>query len=684
MFVCTSGRAGSWLLCRALLHNGIGIPHEYFNPRHFMRIGRRLGLGPLTPTTLRSESEARRAYLHAIVPSRTLNAIFSAKIHWGQYSAYLNNPEGDDLLEGGHFIHLYREDLLGQVISTRIAVETDRWGYDGPSARPPKPINHEAFDPEVIEEELRMSAMVDANWREMLALRGVRALQISYEQLVDDLPGVLHNIVDNFRLEARIDDAYVDSGPDHRDADSDQARASIREDFLRSQSARRRRRGQAGAEDPRPLRTLDDQDGFVREALAAHELEPERAEPLYELARFYRERGKYETSALFAEAGMNLPHPGNASANEFAHSAGLLEEYSIAANYCRDSSRKERGRQAGNALSLSRDIPAGTRGLARYNIRFYAQPIGELAPSFVARRIEFNLPGHWLPLPPSVARRAETIVTVQPVVAARPTEHRRSPEAVDPIPARNYLLRLDEQLGTTSLSPIRTPLELISPPFSERGPFDLKVFVWRGKFWCIGCVEEGPQGGGLLNRMIARIDHRDPASSFLDDWRLLLPDGPSPAEGTWIPAASGDDLRFIQLCDPTRVLDQDARIVSEAPPPVAAEDFRGGSPAIAFADGWLAVIHQLGLQDGRPPLHFHRFVWFDGDWALGRVSRQFFFNLKGVEIAAGLTWHVNGRDLLVSYGVQDSECWIARVSAEDVLRLLDDAEHLPRGGPAGQ
>jgi hypothetical protein len=73
----------------------------------------------------------------------------------------------------------------------------------------------------------------------------------------------------------------------------------------------------------------------------------------------------------------------------------------------------------------------------------------------------------------------------------------------------------------------------------------------------------------------------------------------------------------------------------------------------------------------------HRFVWFDSSNRLRRVSRPFYFIRKGVEFAAGLTRCSEGKGLIISFGVGDSEAWIATVEASDVRRLLEDAEELP-------
>jgi tetratricopeptide (TPR) repeat protein len=55
---------------------------------------------------------------------------------------------------------------------------------------------------------------------------------------------------------------------------------------------------------------LEMSEGVVlSELLAAYSLRPTRAEPLYELARYYRKRGGYAMASLFAKAGVQTPRP---------------------------------------------------------------------------------------------------------------------------------------------------------------------------------------------------------------------------------------------------------------------------------------------------------------------------------------------------------------------------------------
>jgi predicted GH43/DUF377 family glycosyl hydrolase len=139
-------------------------------------------------------------------------------------------------------------------------------------------------------------------------------------------------------------------------------------------------------------------------------------------------------------------------------------------------------------------------------------------------------------------------------------------------------------------------------------------------------------------------------------------------------------LQFIYLCDPTRVVDERARTIAETTPAIKADQFRGGSQAISFDGGWLALIHEAReRRPGGSRYLQHRFIWLDRANALRRVSRAFFFNKIDSEFAAGLAWHPDRKRLLVSYGVGDREAWIATVDAAEVVGVLQDIDHLPSG-----
>ena len=430
-------------------------------------------------------------------------------------------------------------------------------------------------------------------------------------------------------------------------------------------------------QEARRLRELKDEGGFVQNALAAFNQRPQRAEPLYDLAKHFRQRGMNDVSALFAEPGLAVcrPMPDELSVEDHVYDAGLQEEYSIAANYARDPTRKARGFAICNALALNRQIPSATRELARFNLKFYVQPARTIMPSFVSCPVGFAPPERYRTMNPSVVRRGDDLLLVQRTVNYVITKSGGIQTTGDAFSTRNFLLRLTASLEVASSVEILPPDNLEKPAYQRvRGFEDARPFIWHDELWCSAATRELAQDG-WHQQVLARIDESTDGLSRFTDWRLLAPPGSRQHEKNWMPFLTGDVLRFIYLCDPTRILDPGAKIVAESVPPIAAECFRGGSQAIAFENGWLALVHEV-IGEGRERYYHHRFIYLDDAMQLQKVSKPFFFEHHGIEFAAGLAPHPDEAQLVISYGIEDRESRVATVATAEILRLLDDVKTL--------
>jgi len=242
LFICSTPRSGSYLLCRYMINAGLGVPHEYFNPIIMRDIAPRLGLGAAIEglqwrrRTLRDRlpfgNNARAAemrfvekYIAALVPRRCQFGVFAAKIHFGQYTKVLDNPVGWKLLSGGLFVHLYREDLLGQAISTNVAHATGRWGIDDTVTTSPA-TGLDLNDPSSVDRTVENLAFDDLGWRVFLARNGISAVSVSYERICQDPfafvcelagrlgidPGSLRRSYNEGREPVRRDPALPDKG----------------------------------------------------------------------------------------------------------------------------------------------------------------------------------------------------------------------------------------------------------------------------------------------------------------------------------------------------------------------------------------------------------------------------------------------------------------------------------------
>lgn len=203
IFICSTPRSGSYLLCRHMINAGLGVPHEYFNPIVMHQIAPRLGLekeldgltwwprGRRDRLLLRRRGEpaAERAflekYLNVLFRKRCRGGVFAGKIHFRDFRRTLDNPVGRSLLQGGFFIYLYREDLLRQAVSEHFAQLTGRWGIDDAITTEPA-TQPNFFDAPAIDRILNDLSDQDRGWRRYLARNGVAPLSISYEKLCED------------------------------------------------------------------------------------------------------------------------------------------------------------------------------------------------------------------------------------------------------------------------------------------------------------------------------------------------------------------------------------------------------------------------------------------------------------------------------------------------------------------
>jgi LPS sulfotransferase NodH len=232
LIICSLPRSGSYLLCRAMIHHGIGVPHEYFNGLNASTIGPRLGVASIASPELEIDGPTRQAYIEALLRHRTVNGVFAAKIHGGQFAQYFKRSSNIPLFQGAHFIHLYRNDLLAQAISFHVSLLTGRWGIDNTVTTRSYPYP-QFFDTAQIENRLQVLADQDQQWRLFFAHYGIVPLSLSYEGIKDDLPGALRRIVAYARIELPSYDFHYSEPPsaDYR-APGEPSKTEIRQWFL--------------------------------------------------------------------------------------------------------------------------------------------------------------------------------------------------------------------------------------------------------------------------------------------------------------------------------------------------------------------------------------------------------------------------------------------------------------------
>ena len=193
--LCGTPRTGSTLLCSLLSSTGVlGHPESYFREPDEAVWARRFGLETDGPRV-----HDYNAFVQAARATGTSeNGIFAARVMWGSLERTvegLGKPaDQSDLvaLERAFgnlaFLHLQREDVIGQAVSWCRAEQTGFWQHGDIASRQP----HQNLD-----QMKRLHHAIRAHntaWRSWFDRHGVQPQTVTYEGLVDDPGGTVAGV----------------------------------------------------------------------------------------------------------------------------------------------------------------------------------------------------------------------------------------------------------------------------------------------------------------------------------------------------------------------------------------------------------------------------------------------------------------------------------------------------------
>lgn len=404
--------------------------------------------------------------------------------------------------------------------------------------------------------------------------------------------------------------------------------------------------------------------GFLDAMVQAYNFRPTRVEPLYELAKAYRERGQNCAGLVFAKAGLKHQRPDDLLfINDFAYEHGMLYEYSIMAFYG-DADERQRGYHATNKLALDLTCPESERQQARNNMAWYLPKLEHFCPSFKPREINFQPAKGFTAMNPSVCARPdgqlEVILRSVNYKIDADGRYMIGPKQCSeaPIETENWLITVSDDLVGRDYKRISWERPLAKFPLVI-GLEDMRLFWYHGMRHFSATVREQSEFGNC-EQWTGALDLTDSCDVFGGHHVLYGTN----TEKNWMPVG-GDRFMY----DLRTVIKNTGEQVSCAPRAIADENIRGSSQLILFQNGYLAVVHEAIYRGGKR-VYQHRFVKFDHDLLSYKLSLPFVFEDVQIEFCAGLAWHPNCVDLVISYGVRDEKAMLARVSNQEVAMMF--------------
>jgi LPS sulfotransferase NodH len=239
LIICSAPRTGSTELCRYLIAAGIGVPHEYFNPRVAVPLAQRWSFrgDPLGEADL-------GCYIDLLRRRRSQNGVFATKMQFWQFDRRLRNAHGEALISRACVVHLFRPDVATQFASWRAAKESGTWDFSSRRTTPPA-APHQTGSSEHLREALADMNFVlgeDAGFRGLFVLLGIRPLFVTTDELFADPDRIVRRVGEAVSVsidEGGLRRAIAAGAPYGRDRQREKSIAGLKELFKKVAFSRR-------------------------------------------------------------------------------------------------------------------------------------------------------------------------------------------------------------------------------------------------------------------------------------------------------------------------------------------------------------------------------------------------------------------------------------------------------------
>ena len=242
----------------------------------------------------------------------------------------------------------------------------------------------------------------------------------------------------------------------------------------------------------------------------------------------------------------------------------------------------------------------------------------------------------------------------------------------------NYLCRLNDKLDIIQHNKIDTTKFDKKPLWDFIGQEDVRIFRWDDKLYTCGVRRDIDKIGTGRMEMCEIEENKEITRD-----RIEVPEKEIYLEKNWMPVLDMP-YHFLRHADPVELVKVDCKnnncetiIKKDVKDKVASKldncDLRGGSQVIPFGDYRLCITHECffpyhPVGNGKDAHYYHRFVFYDKNWDIVKISKKFKFMDAMIEFNCGLA--ESGEDLLITFGFQDNAAYILKMP-KNVLEKIE-------------
>ena len=214
---------------------------------------------------------------------------------------------------------------------------------------------------------------------------------------------------------------------------------------------------------------------------------------------------------------------------------------------------------------------------------------------------------------------------------------------------------------------------------------DARLMRWNDKLYQSGVRRDTTTNGqGRMElceiKEIPDEELKEGESKYVEISRVRIQppiDKDSYCEKNWMPVLDMP-YHYVKWTNPTEVVKVNPKTGESTQVYVSKShitnvpDFRGGSQVINYKDYRIALIHEVNLfknklqqKDGT---YTHRFVIWDKDWNIIKMSDSFSLMDGEIEFSCGIAFYKE--DMLITFGFQDNAAYILKIPKDIIDEII--------------
>ncbi len=210
---------------------------------------------------------------------------------------------------------------------------------------------------------------------------------------------------------------------------------------------------------------------------------------------------------------------------------------------------------------------------------------------------------------------------------------------------------------------------------------DGRLVFWDDKLYITGVRRDTTENGQGRMELSQLIDIQGTPRE-VSRVRIEHPTNPNAyCEKNWMPVR---DLPFHYIMDanPTRLVKADpdtgdCELVYEGDKVEIPTSMRGSSQVLSHKGGFFTVVHDTNwwrfedrCAENKDAIYSHRFIQWDKDWNIQKISKQFSFMNGQIEFSCGMDKFKGS--FYITFGFEDNSSHMLEVKCDVIDKWLDD------------